>query len=132
MAKTIRLLDTSIPAKKAIYVGLTYIYGIGLSRAKKIINELGWNPYKKMDELTPSERLELVKKIDKKKKQDSWLIERDLRRFIEKKINEKVQIGSYQGLRHTMNLPVRGQRTHSNGKTQKSLRRYGSLFGKTK
>jgi len=132
MSKTIRLLDTSIPSNKQLVIGLTYIFGIGLGRANKIIEQLGWNKKKKIIELTPLERLELIKKIDEKKKQESWLLEKELRRSIEKNINKQVTIGCYKGLRHTMNLPVRGQRTHSNAKTQKALRRYGSLFGKKK
>jgi len=132
MAKTIRLLDTSIPVKKSIVIGLTSLYGINNSRAKKIVEELKWNPHKKVGDLTPLEKMELIKKIDEKKKQDGWLIDKELKRFVEKSIMEKVQIGCYKGLRHTMNLPVRGQRTHSNAKTQKRLRRYNSIFGKGK
>lgn len=130
--KTIRLLDTSIPVNKSVIIGLTSIYGMGLTRATLVVNELGWNAFKKVSSLTPKEKMELLKKIDEKKKELGWLIDRDLRRYIEKRISEQVQIGSYKGLRHTMNLPVRGQRTHSNAKTQKMLRRYQSLFGKGK
>jgi len=102
MSKTIRLLDTSIPSNKQLVIGLTYIFGIGLGRANKIIEQLGWNKKKKIIELTPLERLELIKKIDEKKKQESWLLEKELRRSIEKNINKQVTIGCYKGLRHTI------------------------------
>lgn len=127
MSKTIRLLDTSILVDKPVWVSIRAIYGIGHTRALLILNHLQWSPQKRIKDLTAVERFDLVRTIQNFKKLHGWLLDRDLKRFIEHNIRTQVSLGTYRGIRHTLNLPVRGQRTHSNAKTQRRLKLYQSF-----
>jgi small subunit ribosomal protein S13 len=106
-------------------IALTYIYGIGRSKAKEILTEAGVDLNRKTDELVDSEVSAIRNIIDKDHK-----VEGDLRRDISMSIKRLMDIGTYRGLRHRKGLPVRGQRTHTNARTRKGPRR--SIAGKKK
>ncbi|MGI6031819.1 MAG: 30S ribosomal protein S13 [Coriobacteriales bacterium] len=113
-----RILGVDLPREKRVEVGLTYIYGIGLSRAKKICAETGVNPDTRVRDLTEEEVVKLRDNIDA-----NYLVEGDLRRETSQNIKRLMEIGCYRGLRHRKGLPVRGQRTHTNARTRKGPRR---------
>jgi len=106
-------------------VALTYIYGIGPTKAKQILKEAAVNPDTRTDDLADSEISAIRGILDKEYK-----VEGDLRREISMSIKRLMDIGSYRGLRHRKGLPVRGQRTHTNGRTRKGPRR--TIAGKKK
>jgi small subunit ribosomal protein S13 len=106
-------------------VALTYIYGIGRSGAKKILEEAGVDLDRKTDDLTDSEVTAIRNIIDREHK-----VEGDLRREVSMSIKRLMDVGSYRGLRHRKGLPVRGQRTHTNARTRKGPRR--TIAGKRK
>lgn len=108
-----RFLGINIPDNKNIDIALTYIYGIGLSLAHKILREADISFFKKTKDLTPEE-LNKIKEIIEKK---NIKIEGDLRREIKDNIKRLIEINSYRGIRHTRHLPVRGQRTRTNSRT---------------
>jgi small subunit ribosomal protein S13 len=120
-----RLAGVDLPKNKRMEVALTYIYGIGVSRAKEILKNAGVSPDTKTDELADSEISAIRGIIDKDHK-----VEGDLRRDISMSIKRLMDIGAYRGLRHRKGLPVRGQRTHTNGRTRKGPRR--AIAGKKK
>ena len=120
-----RILGVDIPNDKHVNVSLTYIYGIGKTRAKQILKESGVSPDTKTDELADSEISAIRGIIDKEGK-----VEGDLRRDISMSIKRLMDVGTYRGLRHRKGLPVRGQRTHTNGRTRKGPRR--AIAGKKK
>ena len=120
-----RIAGVDLPKNKRMEVALTYIYGIGQTKAKIILKEAGVNPDTRTDELADSEISALRNAIDKEAK-----VEGDLRRDISMSIKRLMDIGTYRGLRHRKGLPVRGQRTHTNGRTRKGPRR--SIAGKKK
>lgn len=107
-----RIIGVSIPDKKRIVIALTYIYGIGLSLSKKIINEAGISPFTQAGNLKPEE-INLLKEIIEKK----YKVEGGLRREIMTAVKRLKDIGSWRGLRHIKGLPVRGQRTKTNTRT---------------
>ena len=120
-----RLAGVDLPKNKRMEVALTYIYGIGATKAKQILKDAGVSPETKTDELADSEMSAIRNIIDKEHK-----VEGDLRREISMSIKRLMDIGAYRGLRHRKGLPVRGQRTHTNGRTRKGPRR--AIAGKKK
>ncbi len=120
-----RISGVDLPKNKRMEVALTYIYGIGQTKSKQILRDAGVNPDTKTDQLADSEISAIRNIIDKEHK-----VEGDLRRDISMSIKRLMDIGAYRGLRHRRGLPVRGQRTHTNGRTRKGPRR--SIAGKKK
>ena len=120
-----RISGVDLPKNKRMEVALTYIYGIGQTKSKQILRDAGVNPDTKTDQLADSEISAIRSIIDKEHK-----VEGDLRRDISMSIKRLMDIGAYRGLRHRRGLPVRGQRTHTNGRTRKGPRR--SIAGKKK
>ena len=120
-----RLVGVDLPRGKRIEVGLTYIYGIGLTTSKKILAETGINPDTRTNDLTEEE---LVKLRDYN--QGNLKVEGDLHREVSQNIKRLMEIGCYRGLRHRKGLPVRGQRTHTNARTRKGPRK--QIGGKKK
>ena len=105
-------------------VGLTYIYGIGRTRSRKILETAGVEETIKVKDLTEEEARRLRQVI-----QDEGRVEGDLRKEVGQNIRRLIEIGSYRGVRHRRNLPLRGQRTHTNARTRKGPRR-GAVAGK--
>ena len=120
-----RLAGVDLPKNKRMEVALTYIYGIGPTKARQILKSSGVSPDTKTDELADSEISAIRSIIDKEYK-----VEGDLRRDVSMSIKRLMDIGAYRGLRHRKGLPVRGQRTHTNGRTRKGPRR--AIAGKKK
>jgi small subunit ribosomal protein S13 len=113
-----RIAGVDLPRNKRMQVALTYIFGLGRSSAQKILHEAGVDPNKKSDAVSDDELVKLRQIIDSRFK-----VEGDLRREIAMSIKRLMDVGSYRGLRHRRNLPVRGQRTHTNARTRKGPRR---------
>jgi len=113
-----RIAGVDLPLSKRIQIGLTYVYGIGKSRATKICEEAGINLNTKVKDLTEEEAVRIRSII-----QRDGMVEGDLRKAISIDIKRLVEIGSYRGLRHRRGLPVHGQRTHTNARTRKGPRR---------
>ncbi len=113
-----RISGTDLPREKRVEIGLTYIYGIGLTGSKTILREAGVNPDTRVRDLTEEEVVRLREAIDRGHK-----VEGDLRREVGQNIKRLMEIGCYRGLRHRRGLPVRGQRTHTNARTRKGPRR---------
>ena len=109
-----RLIGVDLPRNKRIEIGLTYIYGIGLTTSKKILAETGINPDTRTDDLTEEELSKLRDYIEHNLK-----VEGDLRREVALNIKRLMEIGCYRGVRHRRGLPVRGQRTKTNARTRK-------------
>ncbi|MGI6329309.1 MAG: 30S ribosomal protein S13 [Bacilli bacterium] len=109
----VRIKGVDIPNEKRIQISLTYIYGIGQNLAKKILDKVNIDSNKKAGELTNEELVLIRDEIS------NHLIEGDLRRENNMNIKTKMEIGSYQGIRHRKDLPVRGQRTNRNARTRK-------------
>lgn len=120
-----RLVGVDLPRDKRIEVGLTYIYGIGLTTSKKILAETGINPDTRVNDLTEDELSKLRDYI-----QENLTTEGDLHREVSQNIKRLMEIGCYRGLRHRRGLPVRGQRTHTNARTRKGPRK--QIGGKKK
>ncbi len=120
-----RIAGVDLPRNKRMEIALTYIYGIGRTTAKKILQEAEVGGDTKSDNLTDVELTRIRTVIDTHHK-----VEGDLRREISMNIKRLMDIGSYRGLRHRKSLPVRGQRTHTNARTRKGPRR--SVVGKRK
>lgn len=120
-----RLVGVDLPREKRLEIALTYIYGIGRSRAKEILQETGINPDLRVKDLTDAELVPLRDYIEGNLK-----VEGDLRREVAADIRRKVEIGCYEGIRHRRGLPVRGQRTHTNARTRKGPRK--TVAGKKK
>jgi small subunit ribosomal protein S13 len=108
-----RIAGVNIPPQKRLEIGLTYIFGIGQSTARKICVELGLNPDEKVRDLTDEEVTKLRAYID------TLQVEGDLRRDRQQAIKRLTEIGSYKGVRHRRGLPVNGQRTKTNARTRK-------------
>ena len=113
-----RIAGIDLPRDKRVEVALTYIFGVGRSAAKKICENCQVDPNTKVRSLTDEEVVRLRSFIDQNLK-----VEGDLRRETAQNIKRKMEIGCYQGLRHRMGLPVRGQRTHTNARTRKGPKR---------
>jgi small subunit ribosomal protein S13 len=113
-----RISGVDLPREKRVEIGLTYIFGIGLTTSQKILRETGINPDTRVRNLTEEEVVRLREFIDRQLK-----VEGDLRREVGQNIKRLMEIGCYRGLRHRKGLPVRGQRTHTNARTRKGPRR---------
>jgi len=113
-----RISGVDLPRDKRIEIGLTYVYGIGLTSAKKILEETGINPNTRVKDLTEQEEALLRECIDK-----NYVVEGDLRRSVALDIKRLTEIGSYRGTRHRRGLPVRGQRSKTNARTRKGPKR---------
>ena len=109
-----RILGVDLPREKRVEIGLTYIYGIGLTSAKKICAATGVNPDTRVRDLTEEETIKLRDYIDA-----NFTVEGDLRRETSQNIKRLMEIGCYRGLRHRKGLPVRGQRSKTNARTRK-------------
>jgi small subunit ribosomal protein S13 len=120
-----RISGVDIPREKRLEIALTYIYGIGLSTAQKICGEAEVNVDTRVRDLTEEEVARLRTYIDANLK-----VEGDLRRDVAQDIKRKMEIGSYQGIRHRRGLPVHGQRTHTNARTRKGPKK--TVAGKKK
>ena len=120
-----RLVGVDLPRDKRVEVALTYIYGVGRSRAKQALAETGIDPNLRVHDLGDPELIALRDWIEA-----NLQVEGDLRREVQADIRRKVEIGSYEGLRHRKGLPVRGQRTKTNARTRKGPKR--TVAGKKK
>ena len=113
-----RIAGVDLPKDKRIEIGLTYVYGIGRTSAKKILQETGIDPDTRVKDLTEADEAKLRECIDR-----SYVVEGDLRRSVALDIKRLTEIGSYRGLRHRKGLPVRGQRSKTNARTRKGPKR---------
>lgn len=113
-----RLVGVDLPRDKRLEIGLTYIYGIGLTMSKKILAETGVDPDMKCNDLTEADLSKLRDYIN-----ENVITEGDLQREVAQNIKRLMEIGCYRGLRHRRGLPVRGQRTHTNARTRKGHKR---------
>jgi len=109
-----RIAGVNLPNQKRLEIGLTYIYGIGPTSARKICATLDLSPDEKIKDLTDEEVTKLQRHID-----DQYQVEGDLRRERQQAIKRLVEIGAYRGIRHRRGLPVNGQRTKTNARTRK-------------
>ncbi|MGY6696241.1 MAG: 30S ribosomal protein S13 [Roseinatronobacter sp.] len=109
-----RIAGVNIPTGKRVPIALTYIHGIGPKAAMEICTAVGIDPARRINELSDAEILSVREHIDA-----NYTVEGDLRREVQMNIKGMMDIGSYRGLRHRRNLPVRGQRTHTNARTRK-------------
>ena len=121
-----RIAGVDLPKNKRIEIALTYIYGIGRSLSQEILNATGIDFNTRCDNLTEAEVSKIREYIDKNVK-----VEGDLRRDVSMSIKRLMDLGCYRGLRHRKNLPVRGQRTHTNSRTRKGPRK-GAVATKKK
>ena|SRR5947209_15222778 len=121
-----RIAGVDLPNKKRAEIGLTYIYGIGRTRAQSLCHRAGINPDKKIADLT-EEEVNHVRQI----LEDEGAVEGDLRKEVSMNVKRLMEMGSYRGLRHRRGLPTRGQRTHTNARTRKGPRR-GTIANKKK
>ncbi len=113
-----RIAGVDLPQNKQIWIGLTYIHGIGRTRAGKILAAAGVDALTKVRELSEDEAQRIRKVI-----QDEGMVQGDLRKEVTQNIKRLMEIGSYRGVRHRRGLPVRGQRTNTNARTRKGPRR---------
>ncbi|MEU9132077.1 30S ribosomal protein S13 [Kitasatospora sp. NPDC048540] len=120
-----RLAGVDLPREKRIEIALTYVYGIGRTRAQQTLAETGVSPDVRVRDISEDDLVKLREYIDA-----NYKVEGDLRREVAADIRRKVEIGCYEGLRHRRGLPVRGQRTHTNARTRKGPRR--AIAGKKK
>jgi small subunit ribosomal protein S13 len=120
-----RIAGVDLPRDKRVEIGLTYIYGIGLSRSKAIIEKTGVNPDTRVRDLTDSDVASLRDSVE-----NDYQVEGDLRRLEGLNIKRLMDIGCYRGRRHRAGLPVRGQRTRTNSRTRRSGKR--TVAGKKK
>ena len=109
-----RIAGVNIPTDKRVEIALTYIYGIGRTRAKEICRALGIPEERRVRDLSEPEVIRIREYID-----DHYVVEGDLRREVAMNIKRLMDLGCYRGLRHRKGLPVRGQRTHTNARTRK-------------
>ena len=120
-----RIAGVDLPRDKRVEIGLTYIYGIGLTTSTKILEATGINPDTRVRDLSEAEEVALRDYIDR-----NLQVEGDLKRDVSQNVKRLMEIGSYRGLRHRRGLPVRGQRTHTNARTRKGPRK--QIGGKKK
>lgn len=120
-----RLAGVDLPREKRLEIALTYIYGIGRTRAQQTLAETGVSPDVRVRDLTEDDLVKLRDHID-----GNFKVEGDLRREVAQDIRRKIEIGSYQGIRHRRGLPVHGQRTHTNARTRKGPKK--TVAGKKK
>ncbi len=121
-----RIAGVDLPRNKHVNIALTYIYGIGNSRAARIIDAAKVDPMKKVQDLGEEEVNRIRQVIEAE-----GSVEGDLRKDVSMSIKRLIEIGSYRGFRHRRNLPVRGQRTHTNARTRKGPRK-GTVANKKK
>ncbi len=122
-----RISGVDLPKEKRVEIGLTYIYGIGLTSSQKILAKTGINPDARVKDLTDDEVNLIRKEID-----ENYKVEGDLRREVALNIKRLTEIGCYRGIRHRRGLPVRGQRTKTNSRTRKGPRKVVSRSKKDK
>ncbi|MBA4159557.1 MAG: 30S ribosomal protein S13 [Gemmatimonadetes bacterium] len=120
-----RIAGVDIPREKRVEIGLTYIFGIGRTSARKIVAETGVDPSRRVHQLSDEEVNSIRRTIDAQ-----YRVEGALRSEVARNIKRLMDIGAYRGLRHRRGLPVRGQRTHTNARTKKGPRR--AIAGKKK
>jgi len=120
-----RIAGVNIPTQKRVLIGLSYIHGIGRTKARQICEKVGIPDARRVNQLTEDEIVRIREVIDR-----DYRVEGDLRREVAQNIKRKVEIGSYEGVRHRRGLPVRGQRTHTNARTRKGPR--SAIAGKKK
>jgi len=120
-----RIAGVDLPRDKRVEIGLTYIYGIGLTRSKQILAKTSVNPDTRVKELSDADVAALRQEVE-----DNYQVEGDLRRWESMNIKRLMDIGSYRGRRHRAGLPVRGQRTRTNARTRRGGRR--TVAGKKK
>lgn len=113
-----RIAGVNIPTQKVVEVALTYIHGIGRTKAKEILTKVGIPGSRRVHELTEDEVIRIREAID-----HDYKVEGDLRREVAMNIKRLMDLGCYRGLRHRKGLPVRGQRTHTNARTRKGRAR---------
>lgn len=121
-----RIAGIDLPPNKQIWIGLTYIYGIGVASARRVLSKAGVDETVKVKDLAEDEARKIRDII-----QNDLLVEGDLRKDVTQNIKRLIEIGSYRGMRHRRGLPTRGQRTHTNARTRKGPRR-GAVAGKKK
>ena len=121
-----RIAGVDLPPRKRAEIGLTYIYGVGRTRAKSILHRVGVDPDKKIADLTEEEVNHIRLLLE-----EEGSIEGDLRKELTLNVRRLIEMGSYRGLRHRRGLPTRGQRTHTNSRTRKGPRR-GTVANKKK
>ena len=109
-----RIAGVDLPREKRVEIGLTYIYGIGLTTSQKMLAEVGINPDTRVKDLTEADEAKLREAID-----HGYIVEGDLRRQVALDIKRLTEIGCYRGMRHRRGLPVRGQRSKTNARTRK-------------
>ncbi len=109
-----RIAGVNIPTNKRVEISLTYIHGIGRTKARQIRETVGLPPEKRVSQLSDAEVIRIREVIDQ-----SYVVEGDLRREVAMNIKRLMDLGTYRGLRHRRGLPVRGQRTHTNARTRK-------------
>ena len=114
-----RIAGIDLPREKRVEIGLTYIYGIGVSSSNKILAKAGVDPDTRVKDLTDEQVAAIRKVLD----EDEYKLEGDLRREVALNIKRLTEIGCYRGLRHRRGLPVRGQRTKTNARTRKGPRK---------
>jgi small subunit ribosomal protein S13 len=122
-----RIAGVDIPRNKRVEISLTYIYGIGATSSKEILEETGINPDTRVKDLSESDVTQLRQVIDKE-----FIVEGDLRREVSMNIKRLTEIGCYRGLRHRRHLPVRGQRTKTNARTRKGPKKTVAGRGRRK
>ena len=122
-----RIAGIDIPREKRVEIALTYIYGIGLSSSQKILKQTNINPDTRVRDLTEDQVNRLREVIDRTHK-----VEGDLRREVALNIKRLIEIGSYRGIRHRRNLPVRGQRTKTNARARRGPKKTVGARKKTK
>ena len=120
-----RIAGVNIPTNKRVEIALTYIHGIGRTRAKEITTKLGFPPERRVQDLTDAEVLQIRETIDR-----DYTVEGDLRRDTAMNIKRLMDLGCYRGLRHRKGLPVRGQRTRTNARTRKGPRKAAQALKK--
>ena len=113
-----RIEGVDLPRNKRVEVGLTYLYGIGPTRAREILSETKVNPDIRVKDLSEADTQLIREYISK-----NYKVEGDLRREVQMSIKRLIEIGSYRGMRHRRNLPVRGQRTRTNSRTRKGTKK---------
>ncbi|MBI4760572.1 MAG: 30S ribosomal protein S13 [Chloroflexota bacterium] len=113
-----RIEGVDLPRNKRVEVGLTYLYGIGPTRAREILAHTRVNPDTRVKDLSEADVAAIREYISK-----NFTVEGDLRREVQMNIKRLIEIGSYRGLRHRRNLPVRGQRTRTNARTRKGVKK---------
>ena len=121
-----RIAGIDLPQQKQVWVGLTYIYGIGRTRSHKILETAGVEPVTKVKDLTEDEARRIRDIVT-----EEGRVEGDLRKMVGQNIKRLIEIGCYRGIRHRRGLPTRGQRTHTNARTRKGPRRM-AVAGKKK